>query len=287
MSLHGIRKSSGGIGLGRGGIVRAVDRQHGEVPGRGNEKTEGPAEQRPALREIGLPLPGEGQVGHDTQQGNENAQRAFGQRAQRHADIKQPQETPVSPRIAKAEPEAVGGECGEKHQFRVGQDQAVDADKFHVQQENERAAKRKSRPQQAMQKEVVEHEQRETEKSRRQPGRHVIHAEQGIGAGDNPVRQRGFGVPRLIIQRGGNPVPGFEHFACGAGIAAFVAIGQAHVPKPEQEKQAPADKQEHQVKGARGKWGCVNRWGISHEPFAFGRSASGFAGRPTCRFPAR
>ena len=81
MPLHGIREPSGGVGLGRSGIVPAVDSQHGEVPGCGNENTEGPAEQRLALCEIEFPLSGEGQVRNDAQQGNENAQRAFGQRA--------------------------------------------------------------------------------------------------------------------------------------------------------------------------------------------------------------
>ena len=287
MPLHGIRESSGGIGLGRGGIIRAVDGEHGEVPGRGDEKTEGPTDQRPALCEIGLPLPGEGQIRHDGQQGNENAQRSLGQRAQRHAEIKQPQETPVSTRIAKAQPEAVSGQRGEKHQCRIRQDQAVNAHEFHVQQENERAAKRQCRSQQAMQKEIVEHEQRETEHGRWQPGREVIHAEQGIGAGDDPVRQCRFGVPRLIIQRGRNPVPGFEHFTCGAGIAAFVAVGQPHVAQSGQEQQTPADQQKHQMKGTRGKRVSGNRGRISHAPFAFGGSASDSAGRRGCRFPVR
>ena len=85
--LHGVRKSAGGIGLGSGNIVRAVDGEHGEVPGRGNEYAEGPAEQRPACREIACPLPGERQVRHDAQQGNDDAHRPFGQRAQRHAKI--------------------------------------------------------------------------------------------------------------------------------------------------------------------------------------------------------
>ena len=129
----------------------------------------------------------------------------------------------------------------------------MDADEFHVQQENERAAKRKRRSQQAMQEEVVEYEQRESEHGRRQTGRQVVHAEQGIGAGDDPVGQRRLGVPRFIIQRGRNPVPGFEHFARSARVAAFVAIGQAHVAESEQEQQAPANQQERQVKRARGK----------------------------------
>ena len=165
----------------------------------------------------------------------------------------------------------------------------MNAHEFHVQQENERSAKRQSRSQQAMQKKVVEHEQRETEHGRWQPGRHVIHAEQGIGAGDDPVRQRRFGVPRLIIQRGRNPVPGFEHFTRGAGIAAFVAVGQPHVAKSEHEQQTPANEQKHQVQGARGKRRGVgvNRGGISHEPVAFGGSASDSAGRRGCPFPVR
>ena len=163
----------------------------------------------------------------------------------------------------------------------------MNAHEFQVQQENERAAKRQSRSQQAMQKEVVKYEQRETEHGRWQPGREVIHAEQGIGAGDDPVRQRRFGVPRLIIQRGRNPVPGFEHFTRGAGIAAFVAVGQPHVAKSEQEQQTPADEQEHQMKGARGKRVSGHRGRISHAPYAFGGSASNSAGRRRRRFPVR
>ena len=160
---------------------------------------------------------------------------------------------------------------------------------FHVQQENERTTKRERRSQQAMQKEVLQDEQRKAERGRLQPGREVVHAEQGIDARGDPIRPRRFGVPRFIVERGRNPIPGFKHFTRGTGIAAFVAIGQSHVGQAEQEQQAPADEQKRQVEGVRGKRLRFDRGEISHGPRAFAadRSASNSAGRPACRFPVR
>ncbi len=104
-----------------------------------------------------------------------------------------------------------------------------------------------------------------------------------------PIDEHRLGKTGFVVERGADPVARFEHFAACFGVPAFIAIGQPHRAKADEQQQDGEhyeDREVQEILGERHRWQL--RWVVR---MAAGRGGQELptdwavpsAGRGSCR----
>ena len=162
------------------------------------------------------------------------------------------------------QPKAEQRQGGEKDQPAVGQSHAPDRDHLDIEQQHQPAEQAQERAAHAGQEQVLEQDEGHPEQRGREAGGEFTDPEQPVSSVHEPVHERGLCEAGLVIEGGGDPIAGFNHFPYGFGVAAFVPICQAERPEPEEQQQ---DREREK----NGEVGCMGpRQTARYPPFAIG-----------------